>query len=109
MALFDAPDGGATCTRRHRSTTPLQALTLLNDATQVDCAKALAGKVAGQPSDDDAISLAFRTALGREPTPGESSLLREFLNREKSENPLGNPMLALARVVLNSEEFLTRE
>ena len=109
MALFDAPDGGATCTRRHRSTTPLQALTLLNDATQVDCAKALAGKVAGQPSDDESISLAFRTALGREPAPGESSLLREFLIREKSENPRGNPMLALARVILNSEEFLTRE
>lgn len=109
MSLFDAPDGGATCTRRHRSTTPLQALTLLNDSTQVDCARALARLIRDNTSEDEAMAMLFGAALGRDPRPEESSLLREFLAREKAENPGGNPHVALARVVLNSEEFLTRE
>src|SRR5947199_8760203 len=31
LAVFDAPDGFTACTRRLRSHTPLQELTLLND------------------------------------------------------------------------------
>ena len=110
LALFDAPDGGATCTRRHRSTTPLQALTLLNDGTQLDCAKALAVKIANRPSSETPVEAAFRMALGRSPSLAETNLMLELINSESSGSPgAGTPLVSLARVLLNSEEFLTRE
>src|SRR5262249_55838502 len=42
LIVFDAPDAGTTCTRRNRSNTPLQALTLLNDAAYLEFAQGLA-------------------------------------------------------------------
>ena len=54
LALFDAPDGTATCTRRIRSNSPLQALTLLNDEAFLEFARALAQARAGtkRPASD---------------------------------------------------------
>jgi hypothetical protein len=42
LAVFDAPDGANPCTRRERSTTPMQALVLMNDELFLDCARGLA-------------------------------------------------------------------
>ena len=39
--VFDAADPNVPCARRDRSTTPLQALTLLNEPGFVECARAL--------------------------------------------------------------------
>ena len=47
LTVFDAPDGTSTCTRRIRSNTPLQALTLLNDQAFLEMAQGLAH--AGRP------------------------------------------------------------
>ena len=41
LNVFDAPDGFSTCTRRIRSNTPLQALTLMNDSGFFEFATAL--------------------------------------------------------------------
>ncbi|GMU20815.1 MAG: hypothetical protein AMXMBFR13_09110 [Phycisphaerae bacterium] len=46
LITFDAPDGVVTCTRRERSNTPLQSLTLLNDPVFYECAQAMAEHVA---------------------------------------------------------------
>ena len=54
LTVFDAPDGNCACTRRNRSNTPLQALTLLNDPAYVECAKMLGQRM-----------LKDREALGR--------------------------------------------
>ena len=45
LALFDAPDATTTCTRRTRSDSPLQALTLLNDETYIEFERALAKRI----------------------------------------------------------------
>jgi len=45
LKLFDAPDANAACTRRNRSNTPVQALTLLNDEAFFECAQTLAARV----------------------------------------------------------------
>lgn len=49
LMTFDAPDSNATCTRRERSNTPLQALTLLNDPVFFECAQALGKRMAETP------------------------------------------------------------
>ena len=41
LMTFDAPESNVTCTRRDRSNTPLQALTLLNDPVFQECAQSL--------------------------------------------------------------------
>jgi hypothetical protein len=45
LGVFDAPDGAFSCTRRVRSNSPLQALTLLNDTAYVEFARALADRL----------------------------------------------------------------
>ena len=57
LTVFDAPDAGTTCTRRNRSNTPLQALTLLNDAGFAEFAYGLACRLLSeQPATTAALS-----------------------------------------------------
>jgi mono/diheme cytochrome c family protein len=130
FTVFDAPDGMRTCTRRLRSNTPLQALTLLNDAAFVELARDLAGRVLEAGGDDDArLDRAFRLALSRPPAPGEAARLRALLDSERrayrddaggarAVAPPGPETIDLtaraawtsvARVLLNLDEFITRE
>jgi hypothetical protein len=46
---FDQAEPTQSCTRRERSNTPLQALTLLNHGLFVECARALARRIAASP------------------------------------------------------------
>jgi hypothetical protein len=92
LAVFDTPDGFAACTRRARSNTPLQALTLLNDAAFVECAAALAKFV-----ENDGLEAAFRRCTARNPQADELAVLSQL-----------GPLNA-ARVLLNLDETVTRE
>ncbi len=92
LNVFDAPDGFSTCTRRSRSNTPLQALTLLNDSSFFEFATALE-KIVRQ----EGLETAFRRCTSRPPTEQELILLREL-----------DPLSA-ARVMLNLDETVTRE
>ncbi|RUL89331.1 PSD1 and planctomycete cytochrome C domain-containing protein [Tautonia sociabilis] len=120
---FDAPDGTFACTRRARSNTPLQALMLLNDEAFFEFASALADRVLATGPTDDAgrIDLAFRLCLARHPDEAESARLAELLEGQRA-HALGNSgagadpeaaersaWTAVARVLLNLDEFITRE
>ncbi|MGL5094663.1 MAG: DUF1553 domain-containing protein, partial [Planctomycetia bacterium] len=120
LKLFDAPDAQRSCTRRTRSNTPLQALTLLNDLAFVECAEALADRLRregppGAADDRPRIDSAFRLCLGRRPTERETAALLTLVEQERraaAPAPTGKEDAAwnaVARVLLNIDEFLTRE
>jgi mono/diheme cytochrome c family protein len=108
LTVFDAPDASGACTRRNRSNTPLQALTLLNDQGQYELARALAARVQRECGRDDGERLcyAFRLCLARQPNERELQRLRDLRARQ----PAGDEAwVTVARVLLNLDEFITRE
>ncbi|MBH54242.1 MAG: peptidylprolyl isomerase [Opitutaceae bacterium] len=84
MTIFDASSRDECVVKRDLSNTPLQALNLLNDPTQIEAAKALAGILLTENQDDNArIEEGYTRALVRKPTKQELQTLRAFLNRER--------------------------
>src|SRR5262249_31054644 len=132
LMTFDAPDSNVCAARRERSNTPLQALTLLNDAVFVECAQALGRRIVKEMGSDsgDRLRHAFRLCVGREPSDAERTVLRRLYdgllasckaNPEKAKALIGTNKLddvdaaeaaawvAMARTILNLDEFVTRE
>jgi hypothetical protein len=122
LTTFDAPGGVQSCTRRMRSDTPLQALILLNDAAFVEIATALAARVLAEipePAKDRArLEYAVRLCLGRAATEQELKTLAGLLVEDAAahsdlgaEHSGGVPAgwVSVARVLLNLDEFVTRE
>ncbi|CAN5882270.1 DUF1553 domain-containing protein [soil metagenome] len=112
---FDAPDASLACTRRVRSNTPLQALMLLNDQAFFEFAQALASRVLEEGPSEDAgrLDLAFQLCLARLPEPVERARLQELLDQQRARSPAGeaehSAWTLVARVLLNLDEFITRE
>ena len=114
LAVFDAPDSFTTCTRRLRSNTPLQALTLLNDTQFYELALQIARQMATAPGPDNhRINAAFLRCTGRHPAPDELLRLLRLLHEERSSAQANQQpetgWLAVARVLLNLDETITRE
>jgi hypothetical protein len=132
LMTFDAPESNVTCTRRDRSNTPLQALTLLNDPVFHECAQALGRRIVAECLADPAArsAYAFKLCVGREPDNGEArelaGLFAEFRNLVSADSAAaaklaGEPTpaesdliemaaaVALARVLLNLDETVTRQ
>ncbi len=131
LMTFDAPDSNSTCTRRERSNTPLQALTLLNDPVFFECAQALGERMAEVPTADPAerIRHGFERALARPPSAEELSRLLKLYeaqlklaqaNADGAAKIAGAAkpapevaekatLVALGRVMLNLDEFFTRD
>jgi uncharacterized protein DUF1553/uncharacterized protein DUF1549/cytochrome c len=129
---FDAPDAQQACSRRERSTTPLQALNLLNDPVFVEAAQGLATRILREKTGNvgDRLEYAFRLCLARSPKPEEKErLLASF--RQQNEILERNPKakqtmfpaktvegvegvevaswVGLSSILLNLDEFITRE
>lgn len=112
LIAFDAPDGTVTCTRRVRSNTPLQALTLLNDDSSTEFARAMAKRIVTEAPDSDRtrIELGYRLTVQRKPRAEELNRLQTFLADErKGGSTEDDAWFAVARVLLNLDEFVTKE
>lgn len=123
MTTFDAPGFNTTCTRRARSNTPLQSLTLANSAATVEFATAFADRITREGGADDLqrLSFAFRTAVGRQANEQERTVLLTFLQAQRERyrkhttllppgvSPDDAAWVATARVLLNLDETITRE
>ncbi|HRF01429.1 MAG TPA: DUF1553 domain-containing protein [Pirellulaceae bacterium] len=85
LTTFDAPKFETTCTRRVRSNTPLQALTLANDPAFLELA-GIAGSAWTETtaSDEARIETAWRTALARRPSAAEVARFARFVAAERT-------------------------
>ena len=133
LANFDAPARDECTAQRSVSNTPQQALTLLNDPTFVEAARLFASRIVGHGGRDDTARLgfAFQTALSRAAKPAELTSFAAFLTAQRatyraapadaeklfriglSPPPSGDTVelaawTSLARVLLNSQEVITR-
>ncbi|PYR57503.1 MAG: hypothetical protein DMF91_19340 [Acidobacteria bacterium] len=83
---FDMPDTHESCPRRDVTTSPLQALTLLNSTVVLDWAQAFAGRVlqAAGPDQEAQVATAYRLAYSRRPTPAEWKIARDFFQRHRN-------------------------
>jgi hypothetical protein len=137
LKTFDAPDANVACTRRPRSNTPLQALTLANDPAFYEIAQGFASRILSVPAADEAgrLRAAFRCSLARDPAAGESAGLLEYLHQQRerfaaapqdaatvagsttapsaaggdADRSEAAAWTMVARVLLNVDEFITRE
>jgi hypothetical protein len=82
LSTFDAPDREKCTSRRLITNTPLQALVLLNDPTYVEAARAMAQRAIESAADARArLRLLFREATARYPSPAETGVLLQLLER----------------------------
>jgi mono/diheme cytochrome c family protein len=132
LTTFDCPDANTTCIERRASNTPLQALTTLNNDAFAEASRALARRVLTTVATDDMARLAtaLRWCVARQPSPQEVAAFNELLAEsrgwyaQRAEDavaavgeykiegvaPAENAAwIATVRMMLNLDEFLTRE
>lgn len=101
LSDFDCPDPAFAAPKRAETTTPLQALTLLNHRFTLDMAAALAQRIESEtdPRPESQVRRGFILAFGRPPAPEELAAAARFVG------DYGLP--ALCRVLLNANEFIS--
>jgi Protein of unknown function (DUF1553) len=132
LTTFDCPDANTTNVKRTVSNTPLQALTTLNAEAFTEAAQAMSRRLLTEShaNDDARLARAIRLCLARPPSPREVTALKKLLAESRAyykANPtaateaIGSYAIsgvppeesaawtATARIVLNMDEFITRE
>ena len=111
-STFDAPSGEACLPRRDISNTPLQALTLLNDAMFFETAQVLGQRYA---TTDGAMETraadVFRRCLTRPPEADELAELVKFLQEQRVRFPNDESLVwtMLVRTILNLDEMIVKQ
>jgi hypothetical protein len=100
FGVFDCPDAGQIAPKRHQSTTPLQALALLNSPFLLQQSELFAQRIQHEVGTDKRaqVKRAFVLALGRVPSEDEANAAQTLLEQ--------HGLSACCRALLNANEFL---
>ncbi|MFN7877060.1 MAG: PSD1 and planctomycete cytochrome C domain-containing protein [Pirellula sp.] len=100
FGAYDCPDGGQSLPRRRESTTPIQALNLLNSSIVIQLTQQIATAIESSTPDDVAVRIteAYRRILGREPEQSEIELAVPSVQQHGLD--------ILCRALFNSNEYL---
>ncbi|MBL7649458.1 MAG: DUF1553 domain-containing protein [Candidatus Hydrogenedentes bacterium] len=99
FGIFDCPDGGQHQPRRTTSTTPLQALNLLNSPFMNQQAELLARRLQSEcTAPEDQAARAFRLAYSRDALEEEKAASAEFIKE--------HGLMLFCRALYNTNEFL---
>ncbi len=133
LITFDCPDANLTCVDRGKSNTPLQALIALNNESFAEAARALAARALNlDPTleSPDRLRQVFRWCVARPPTEYEIEELLRLLeesrqwyeaHQEDAKKLVGSTKvehvstekiaawIATSRILINLDEFITRE
>ncbi|MFH1301638.1 MAG: DUF1553 domain-containing protein [Planctomycetota bacterium] len=98
---FDCPDNAFAASKRNVTTTPLQALTLMNHQFTLDLSRFLAERLrhdAGAENIDQQVDRAFRFLYARPPVAQEQQAARALI--------AANGLEAFCRAMINSNELI---
>src|SRR5262245_1356793 len=100
FGVFDCPDGGQIAPKRTRSTTPLQALNLLNSGFIMQAAGFFAERLEREAGRDQQAQVrrAFALAFNREPDSSEVESSSIFIRKQG--------LKAFCRALFNANEFV---
>ena len=100
MTDFDQPDCAFTAPKRAQTTTPLQALTMLNHRFTIDMAEALSNRVQREAGDDvqEQLRRLYQLGYGRHPSDEELQAGKSFVDKHELE--------AFCRALLNTAELI---
>ncbi len=104
LSLFDQPSREFCVIRRSRTDTPLQALDLMNDATYLEAARALAEHMMrdGGPDPASRIRFAFKRVTCRSPNESEANILLDGFRRRLAHFQSGRDAASKLLTVGNS-------
>jgi mono/diheme cytochrome c family protein len=98
MTTLDCADPSQRVDKRNESLSALQALATLNNGFMVTMSRHWAARISGESKNvDEQVLLAFRQALGRDPSADEQAALADFTRQHGLANA--------CRLVLNLNEF----
>jgi hypothetical protein len=82
---FDFASPDQTASQRPKTTVPQQALFAMNSPFVIELAKALAARVANEPTPDRRVMALYRFVLARDPEPAEIQAALRFLDAERGD------------------------
>lgn len=108
MTIFDAPSREQCITKRGSTSTPMQALVLLNDPQFIEASRVLASRMVSEGGEtvEERIAFAFQLATSRVPDRSELELLVDLFQEEQTDFA-AHPEDAKKLLAIGEYEFST--